>query len=323
MKTFKTLLAAGAVAATGLTGSTALAQDWPAGPIEVIVAYGAGGGTDRVSRVLTEYFAAEAGQPFVVQNKPGAGGTIGANEAAKSDPDGNTMYMMAAGHTIAAAVYADLPYDAVGDFAGITQIAELPFVFVVRPDADISSITDLVEAAKADPGGLTFASVGVGSTQHFVGELLTSTAEIDMLHIPYQKTPEALAALLSGEVDVLVEVIGTMLGQVQSGDVRALAVTTGTRHPALPDVATVSEAGYDYEVAGWYGISFPAGTSSELVEKANTLISSVVESDEVKNRLLEQGLVVRTRTPAEFQAFLGDQVATWSSVREQAGIEQR
>lgn len=323
MKMLRSIFAAGAVAAFGLTGTVATAQEWPAGPVNVIVAYGAGGGTDRLSRVLTEYFAAEAGQPFVVQNKPGAGGTIGANEAAKSDPDGNTIYMMAAGHTIAAAVYADLPYDAVEDFAGITQIAELPFVFVVRPDTEISSISELVAAAQADPGALTFASVGVGSTQHFVGELLTSTADIDMLHIPYQKTPEALAALLSGEVDVLVEVIGTMLGQVQSGDVKALAVTTGTRHPALPDVATVSEAGYDYEVAGWYGISFPAGTPETVVNAANALISEVVESEEVTNRLLEQGLVVRTGTPAEFQSFLGDQVATWSSVREQAGIEQR
>lgn len=319
-------LAAATLAALTFSTTVTTAQDasaWPERPVEVIVAYGAGGGTDRLSRILTEYFSAAAGQPFVVQNKPGAGGTIGAAEAARSDGDGYTMYMMAAGHTIAAAMNKELPYDAVSDFAGITQIAELPFVFAVRPDSDLKTIDDLVAKAKANPGDITFASVGVGSTQHFVGELLVSTADIELLHIPYQKTPEATAALLSGEVDVLVEVIGTMIGQVQAGDLRALAVTTGTRHPGLPDVPTVKESGLDYEVAGWYGISFPAGTPDAFIEKANALIAEVVAQDEVKQRLLESGLVVKTSSPSDFQTFLADEVATWNGVREKAGIPQR
>jgi tripartite-type tricarboxylate transporter receptor subunit TctC len=324
MKFIRNGLWAGALGALSVVAASAQdASNWPSSPVDVIVAYGAGGGTDSLSRILTEYFSQEAGQPFVVQNKPGAGGTIGAAEAARATPDGNTMYMMAAGHSIAAAMNASLPYDPVNDYAGITQIAELPFIFVVRPDTEFSTIPELIARAKANPGDLTFASVGVGSTQHFVAELLMSTADIDMLHIPYQKTPEALAALLSGEVDILVEVIGTMIGQVQAGDIKALGITTAGRHPALPDVATVSEAGYDYEVAGWYGISFPAGTSPEIVAKANELIARVVANNEVKARLLESGLVVKTSTPAEFQTFLADEVTTWNSARETAGIPQR
>ena len=196
-------LAAGALAALTFSSTITSAQDaaaWPERPVEVIVAYGAGGGTDRLSRILTEYFSAAAGQPFVVQNKSGAGGTIGVAEAARSVGDGYTMYMMAAGHTIAAAMNKELPYDAVDDFAGITQIAELPFVFVFRPGFDLNNIDDLIAKAKANPGDITFASVGVGSTQNFVGELLVSTADIELLHIPYQKTPEATAALLSAKL---------------------------------------------------------------------------------------------------------------------------
>jgi tripartite-type tricarboxylate transporter receptor subunit TctC len=296
---------------------------WPERPVDLVVAFGAGGGTDTVARILAEQLSADLGQPVVVNNKPGAGGTIGAGYVAAADADGYTSYIMATGHTIGAAVYANLPYDAAADFAGVSKIAEIPYIFVAGNDFEASTIEEMIALAKARPGDLTFASVGVGSSQHFAGELIKEVAGIDMLHIPYQNTPEALAALLSGEVDILVEVVAPMIGQVSGGDIKALGITTATRHPNLPDVGTVAEAGLDFEVAGWYGASFPAGTPAEIIARMNTALHNVLAQDAVRERLLASGFVVSTSTPEEFQAFLTEEVERWNAVRETAGIAQR
>lgn len=313
----------GLAAVATLALATGALADWPERPVDLIVAFGAGGGTDTLARVLAEHLSAEIGQPVVVNNKPGAGGTLGAAYAAGSDPDGYHLYMMATGHAVGAAVYAELPYDPVSDFAGVAQIVEIPFVFVTRPDFAADTLDDLIAMAKENPGDLTFASVGVGSAQHFSAELMTETTGIDMLHIPYQRTPEALAALLSGEVDMLVEVVAPMIGQIQGGDIKALAVTTNDRHPNLPDVATVAESGYDFDVAGWNAVSFPVGTPADIVEAANAAFGAVLAKEEVQARLLELGYVVKLSSPAEFDAFLASEVARWNGVSDSVGIERR
>lgn len=313
---------AGAAALTLATG--AFAAEWPERPVHVVVAYGAGGGTDTLSRMVAEPLSEVLGQPVVIDNRPGAGGTIGADAAAKADPDGYTMYMMANGHTVAAAMYKELPYDPVEDFQPVSVVARMPLVVVARPDFEASNLEELVALAKEKPGELTFASVGVGSSQHFAGALLAETLGVDVVHIPYQKTPEALAAVLSGEVDMLVEVLAPVVGQVQAGDIKALAVTSAERHPALPDVGTVAEAGHDdYDVATWYGLTFPAGTPAEIVEQANAAVQKAVADEDLQKKALESGYVISGSTPDAFGDQISSDVERWQKVREDAGIEQR
>jgi tripartite-type tricarboxylate transporter receptor subunit TctC len=299
------------------------AQDWPDRPLSMIVAFGAGGGTDTLARLVADPLSQNLGQPVVVENRPGAGGTIGADAAASAAADGYTMYMMANGHAVAGAMYADLSYDPVADFQGISAVATMPLVVIARPDFEADTLEELIAVAAARPGELNYASIGVGSSQHFAGALLAETADLDMFHIPYQNTPEALAAVLSGEVDLLVEVMAPMLGQITSGDIKALVTTSAERHPNLPDVPTVAEAGFaDYDVATWYGLVYPAGVPTELVEAANAAVLEVLENDTLAARALDQGFVINGSTPEDFTAHFGSEVERWSEVRENAGIDQ-
>ena len=304
--------------------TTAIAADWPERPVNMIVAYGAGGGTDTLSRIVAEPLSENLGQPVVIINRPGAGGTIGADAVAKSPVDGYTFYMMANGHTIAAAMYKELPYNPVTDFQGVSLVAKLPLIVVARPDFKANNLKELVAFAKKEPGELTYASVGVGSTQHFAVELLMEKTGMKMLHIPYQKTPEALAAVLSGEVDILIEVVAPMIGQVQSGDIKALALTTIERHPNLPDVGTVAEAGFDgFDVATWYGIAAPAGIPKDILDKASAAIAKTLGSAEMKAKLLKTGYVATSSSPDEFNQHIAKYVKQWSEVRESINVKQR
>ncbi|AEQ50389.1 tripartite tricarboxylate transporter substrate-binding protein [Pelagibacterium halotolerans] len=320
MKTISAL--AGIAAALILVGPTS-AQDWPERPVNMIVAYGAGGGTDTLARIVADPLSRVVGQPVVVENRAGAGGTIGAAAAADADPDGYTLYMMANGHTVAGAMYASLPYDPVADFQGISEVASMPLVVIARPDFEADTLEELIALSQARPGELNFASVGVGSSQHFAGELLAETAGIDMMHIPYQNTPEALAAVLSGEVDMLVEVLAPMLGQITSGDIKALAVTSAQRHPKIPEVATVAEGGFDgFDVSTWYGIAVPAGTDAALAEQINAAVSEALEDEAMIAQLGETGYIVQSTDPASFTAKIGSEVERWQQVRVNAGIDQ-
>ncbi|WP_114965893.1 Bug family tripartite tricarboxylate transporter substrate binding protein [Alkalilacustris brevis] len=313
-----------AVLVAGSFAVSAQAQSWPEGPVTMIVAFGAGGGTDTIARMVAEPLAEVLGQPVVVENRPGAGGTIGADAAAKAAPDGRTMYMMANGHTVAAAMYETLPYDPVGDYQGISEVAAMPLVVVARPDFPADNLEELLEIAAERPGELNYASVGVGSSQHFAGALLSQSTGADMFHIPYQNTPEALAAILSGEVDLLVEVMAPMLGQIEGGDIKAIVKTSAERHPNLPEVGTVAEAGFEgFDVSTWYGLTFPAGTDPAIVEAANSAVHEVLEMDALRDRLMASGFLPSPSTPEEFTAKIGSEVERWIGVRESAGIEQR
>lgn len=317
-------LATVSLAAALAVATPVWAEDWPGGPVSVIVAFGAGGGTDVLTRMVAEPLADLLGHPVVVENRPGAGGTIGAAAAAGAAPDGRTLYMMANGHAVAAAMYSSLPYDPVADFRGVSQVAIMPLVVVARADFEADTLEELIALSEASGGRLNYASVGVGSSQHFAGALLAETAGIDMTHIPYQNTPEALAAVLSGEVDVLVEVMAPMLGQIEGGDIKALVVTSANRHPNLPDVPTVAEAGVpDYDVATWYALTFPAGVDEAVVEAANAAVREVLAGEALQARALASGFVLDASTPEAFEAHLAAEVARWSEVRAAAGIEQR
>jgi len=317
------MLAFTAVAVAAVAAGPASAQDWPAHPVDMVVAYGAGGGTDTVARQLAEPLSEILGQPVVVKNQAGAGGTIGAAAVASADPDGYTLYMMAAGHTVAAAMYKSLPYDPAQDFVGVSGIATMPLVLVTRPDHEINSVEDLVAKAKADPGGLTIASVGVGSTQHLTASLIASELGIELLEIPYAKTPEGLAAVLSGEVDMMVEVASTVIGQIGAGDLKGIGVTTPERHPAIPDVQSFAEAGHDLDVSTWYGVAAPNGVDAAILSSASGAVNEAIQSAAFAKSLQDRGFILSPSSPDAFTDKFRNAIGVWQKVREEAGIEQR
>jgi tripartite-type tricarboxylate transporter receptor subunit TctC len=313
---------AAAVAATVMLAAAPAAAEWPNDkPIRVVVGFGAGGGTDIVARIIAAPLSELLHQTVVVENKPGAGGSIASAEAAKADKDGYTASMISAGHTVSAVMLKSVRYDAVKDFAPVAEVAEGAFVVVARKDFPANDIKGLVALAKASPGKLNFASVGLGSTQHFAGELLRQMAGIDVKHIPYRGTPGVVAALLAQEVDYAVELVHAVQGQVQAGQLKLLAVGTPTRWPTIPNVPTVAESGVPgYSVTTWYGLVYPAGTPQAIVDKTNAALRQVLARPEIKEQMQKVGAVVHVSTPAEFGKHMADEVDKWKTVRDKAGL---
>jgi tripartite-type tricarboxylate transporter receptor subunit TctC len=308
-----------------LTAAPASAQEWPNRPIRLIVGFGAGGGTDIVGRIVAQALSEKLKQPMVVENRPGAGGIIGSELVAKAQPDGHTLLMMANAHIIAGVMYKKLPYETLGSFEPVGQIASAGLIIVTRPDFPAKDVKELIELAKAKPGAIKFASVGHGSTQHFTGELFRQHAGIDILHVPYKGSPAAIAAVMNKEVDVLFETVSAVLGPVRSGDLKALAVTGLNRFPAVPNVPTAAESGVvpGYEVTTWYGMFAPKGTPAKIIAQLNASISEVLARDDVKKRISDAGAIARGTTPEEFRKHLESELAKWGAVREKAGIEQQ
>ncbi|HZL41125.1 MAG TPA: tripartite tricarboxylate transporter substrate binding protein [Pseudolabrys sp.] len=320
----------GAIFAAVLAGATLSAAapvlaEWPADqPIRVIVGFNAGGGTDIVSRIIAQPLGELLHQSVVVENKVGAGGTIAAELVARANKDGYTALMTSPAHTVAAVMLKAIRYDAVKDFADVSLVADSAFVIVAKKDFPANDIKGLIALAKASPGKLNFADVGVGSTQNFAGELMRQMAGIDVKHIPYSSTPGVVTALLQGQVDYGVELAHAVQGQVQAGQVKLLAVGAPSRWPTIPNVPTVAESGIPgYAVTGWYGWMYPAGTPQAIVDKTNAALKQVLAMPAVREQLLKVGAVVHVSTPAEFTKFVEDEVVKWKSVREKAGIEQK
>ena len=322
----KCSIVAAALAAGLLTAATSAASaEWPADkPIRVLVGFGAGGGTDIVTRIVAQPLSELLHQTVVVENKPGAGGSIASDQVAKADKDGYTASMISAGHTVSAVMLKSVRYDAVKDFAPVALVADSAFVVVARKDFPANDIRGLVALAKASPGKLNFASVGLGSTQHFSGELLRQMTGIDVKHIPYRGTPGVVTALRAQEVDYAVELVHAVYGQVQAGELKLLAVGTPNRWPTIPDVPTVAESGVPgYSVLGWYGWVYPAGTPQAIVDKTNAALKQVLARPDIREKLAKVGAAVHVTTPAEFGKHMADEVAKWKSVRDKAGLEPK
>jgi tripartite-type tricarboxylate transporter receptor subunit TctC len=314
------VVALGAVA----QAAPASAQEWPVRPIRAIVGFGPGGGTDIVARIISPQLSELLGQPFVIENKPGGGGVTGADIVAKGAKDGSIGYMMNNAHGITAAILKSLPYDPVKDFEMVSLVATTSYVIVSHPDFPARDMKALIAAAKASPGKLNYGTVGVGSTQHFAGELLREMAGIDIKHIPYRTSPALIAALRAKEIELAIETVPAAQGQLKSGDLRAIAITAAKRFPTFPDLATVAEQGVaGYDVSGWYGFSFPAGTAKPIVDKMNKAFKDVLGRETIRKQLLDTGSVASVSTPAEFAAFVASDVAKWRAVREKAGIPQQ
>jgi len=321
MKTIRAALAVGLLA----LAASAAAQEWPTRAIRIIVAFGPGGGTDIVARIIGQSLQEKLGQPVVIENRPGAAGTLGNEVVARADKDGYTLGIMTAGQIIAAVLNKSLRYDTLTAFDPVSLVADGGLIIVARPDSPFRDMRELIAAAKANPGKLTFANTGFGATPHLAAVLLGQIADIKVVQVPFRGSPAAIGALLGKQVDVVFDTISPVLGQVQSGELKALAVTSKERFPVLPDVPAAIESGLvpDYDVTSWYGFFAPRGTPSAVIARLNTVINEVVADAAVRERLTKAGVVVRGSTPEAFGSHMSAELQRWNKVREAAGIPQQ
>jgi len=304
-------------------GNSALAQTWPTKPMRIVIAQAPGSATDVISRVVANPLSEALGQPIVIDARPGAGGVLGTEVAARSAPDGYTLFMgNNSTHGSNPAVYAKLPYDAVKDFAPVSFVASVPYVLVVDPALPVRSVQEFVAYAKARPGKLNYASAGNGSTHHFCGELFKSMTGVDMQHIPYKGSGPGIAGLLGGEVSMMFANVADIGSQIKAGKVRALAVTAPRRAATLPEVPTMAEAGLpDFVVTSWFGLLVPAGTPAPIVARLNAETVKVLGRADVKATLAQQGLEVASSTPEQFGAHIQSEIARFTKIAKAAGIK--
>lgn len=300
-------------------------QDFPNKPIRIIVPFGPGGGGDIVGRIFGQALQDKLGQPVVIENKPGAAGTLGNEVVARADKDGYTIGVMTAGQIIAATMNKSLRYDTATAFEPIAQVATASLIIVTRPDFPASNAKELIAAAKASPGKINVASPGFGATQHMSAELFKQTAGIDMQAIQFRTSPEAITAVLGKQVDVLFDTVLAVLGQVQAGQLKAIAVTSKDRFPIVPDVPAAAESGLlaGYDVATWYGFFGPRGIPPEIVAKLNKALNDSLKDEAVREKLIKAGVTPKGSTPEEFGTFMASELARWNKVREAAGIAQQ
>ena len=299
------------------------AQTYPGKPIRFVVPFAAGGGSDLVARTVALRLTDALGQSVVVDNRAGAAGTIGADIAAKAPADGHTLLLGSSGPvTINPVLYAKLPYDAARDFAPVTLITVMPFLLVTHPSLPVRSVKDLVALAKARPGQLNYGSPGTGATTHLANELFKSMTGVDIAHVPYKGVAPAAIDLISGQVQMMSGDLSTLLPHVQSGRMRALAVTGARRSSLLPDMPTVAEAGVPgYEASGWFGVLVPAGTPQSIVDRLNAEIVKGLASADARQRLAALGGEVAVGTPDQFAAHLRVESAKWGKLIRTLGLK--
>ncbi|BCN40430.1 MFS transporter [Alicycliphilus denitrificans] len=317
----RTLLAGMAVAAAGALPLGAAAQNYPAKPVTIIVPFSAGGTTDILARIVGQGLQTELGQPFVVDNRAGAGGNIGASLAAKAPADGYTLFMGTVGtHAINQALYKKMPFDPVKDFAPISRVATVPNLLVAHPSQPYKTVKELIAYAKANPGKVTFGSPGSGASPHVSGELFKSMTGTDLLHVPYKGSAPAMTDLLGGQISIMFDNMPSAIQHVRSGKLRPIAVTTAKRSPELPDVPTIAEAGVPgYEAMSWFGMFAPAATPKPVLDKLNAALVKVLNQPDVKKKIAEQGGDVVAETPAQFAAFIKAESAKWGKVVKESG----
>ena len=302
---------------------SAWGQSYPATPIRVIVAYPAGGANDIVARTVGQKMSELLGQPIVVDNRGGAGGTIGADVAAKSPPDGYTLLMGAGGHTLAPSLYSKLPYDIITDFTPISTAAKSSYMLVLHPSVAAKSVKDLIGLAKASAGTLSYASPGIGTPPHLAAEMFKTMAGVDMIHVAYKGDTPAIADLLGGHVDLGFLAISATVPHVKAGKLKALAVTSLQRTPVMPDMPTVAEAGglKGYDISTWWGLFAPAGTSSEIVHRLSANMAKIVTLPDIRDRFAALGIEPAANTPEQFALLVKAEVEKFARLAKAAGIK--
>jgi tripartite-type tricarboxylate transporter receptor subunit TctC len=311
-----------AAAACVLLVNGALAQSYPVKPIRFIMPYPPGGSSDILARPIANEMTKSLGQSVLIDYKPGAGSTIGADVTAKSPPDGYTIVMLLTAHAINATLMPSLPYDTIKDFTSITLAATLPLVVVVNAQAPIQTLGELINAAKASPGKLNYASAGPGNTSHLAVEFFKSVVGVDITHVPYKGSGPAVAGLMGREVDLIFDSLSSSLAQIQGGKFRALAVSTAKRSQVLPQVPTIQESGVPgFDISVWYGIFAAAGTPGPIVQKLNAEIRKAMAAPQAKETIEAAGYQIVGSTPAELDAHVKSEIARWAKVVKDSGAK--
>ncbi len=318
-----------ALAALSATPGAAWSQGaWPNKPVRIVVPFAPGGTTDILARALAPELSRALGQTFVVENKPGAGGNVGADLVAKSPADGYTLLMGTVGtHGINQSLYPKMPFDPIKDFAPVTLVAGVPNVLVMNPAkaeaAKINNVADLIKYAKANPGKLNMASSGNGTSIHLSGELFKSMTGTFLVHFPYRGSGPALLDLIGGTMDLMFDNLPSAMPQIKAGKLKALGVTTAQRSAALPDVPTIAEAGpvKGFDASSWFGLLAPAGTPADIVSRLQQESEKALKTPALNDRLLSQGAIPSGMTPAEFSAFIAAETKKWAGVVKQSGAK--
>ena len=320
--TFHRRAALGALAALSLPGAARAQARFPERPIQLLVPFGPGGIADITARAVAEAMAARLGQPVVVENRPSAGSIVASQAVATARPDGHTLLLMSNGHAVSVGLIRKLPYDTQKDFAPISTLGSFDLGLFAPASSRFASLRDLLAFARAQPGKLNVGTIAVGSTQHLAAKLFETVAGVDLLVVPYKASPAVLTALRSGEIDLAFEIVGPMLPQVQAGAVKALAVSSDRRNPALPDVPTVQQAGVPgYNVASWNALAAPAGTPADVIAVLNRAVRDAVASPAVQDKLGKLGMRLGAGTPAELDALLASEIKRGGDVIRAAKIE--
>ena len=311
-----------AVLATVLAASAAFGQAFPAKPIRFIVPFTAGSGTDIIARTVGDAMSKGLGQPILIENKPGAGGTIGAAQVARSEPDGYTVLIHSSGHALNPAIYPSLPYDTVKDLTGVTTLAALPNVLVVSPERGWKSVADMIAAARAKPGQLNYASARVGSATHLNAEKFKLQAGFDAVHVPFKGTPEALSDVIGGRNDWFFSPLSSALSLIKDGKLQALAVSTATRTPALPQVPTTLEAGVpgsDYTF--WVGMLVPSATPAPVLRRLHEEALKALASADVRERMTKLGADPFPQAPEAFNAYIRSEMESAARIAKAANLK--
>lgn len=290
-------------------------EKFPNRPIKWVVPFTPGGAMDSMARSIGERLSQNLGQPVVIENRPGAGGTIGSSLVAKSEPDGHTMMIVSIGHAVNQALYPKLSYDPVKSFEPVSLVAIVPNVLVVGPGVKANSVSELIASAKAQPGKMTYASAGNGTTIHLGAELFNAIASVDIMHVPYKGSAPAMTDLLGRQVDIMFDSVSSAKPHIDSGRLKALAVTTAKRSSILPNVPTLNEAGLKgYELNGWYAVFVPAKTPRPVVDKLNAEITKAIKHPDVAKRFAQLGAEPVGSSPEELAKYLGTEIPRWSEI---------
>jgi len=309
-------------ACAGAYSMSARAQHYPSRPVRFVVPFAPGGANDLVARIVAQKLSESLGQPVVVDNRGGAGGTIGTEIVAKAPPDGQTLLIASVGMAVNVALYPKLPYDTLRDFAPVSLMGEQPNILVVHPSVAAHTVGELIALARAKPGQISYGSGGVGSTSHLVTVLFLSMAKVNMLHVPYKGLGPAIAALIGGQLQFAISNVSTAIAYVRAGRLRMLAVTSGKRMSMFPDTPTVSEAGVPgYETTGWYGLLVPAGTPQLIIATLNREIAAIMRSAELREQYAALGLEPGSSSPEAFGKKLRAEIATWGKLIKESGAK--
>ena len=321
-KTARAFFCAAALAAISVLAAPAFGQSYPTRPVKIIVPFAAGGPADIYARFVAQRLQESLGQPFVVEDRPGAGSVIGTDVAAKSAPDGYTLLLMSNTHTVNETLVANKPFGLTRDFVGIAPINYSDLVLVASPSLKASTLKQLLQLGKAQPGKLNYASSGVGTPYHMAGELFKSMAGVYLVHIPYKGSSGARTDVIGGQVDLMFDAVTTMTEQIRSGKVKALATTGRQRSDVLPDVPTVREAGVpNYEATIWLGLMAPKGTPRTIVDRLNDAVSKITSQADVKEAWGKQGATPMAMTPVVFDKYIQDDIVKWARVIKSADIK--